>query len=59
MDVTSIQSINGTNDISINDDENVIHEYYAPFLQSKNNEDVYFRSEYDSEKRRVRRNFFI
>ena len=38
MDVTSIQSINGTNDISMNDDENVIHKYYAPFLPSKNHE---------------------
>ena len=40
----------------MNDDENFIHKYYAPFLQSKNNEDVSFRSEYDSAKRRVRRN---
>ena len=40
----------------MNDDENFIHKYYTPFLQSKNNEDVYFRSEYDSAKRRVRRN---
>ena len=31
VDVTSIRSINGTNDISINEDENSIHKYYAPF----------------------------
>ena len=47
MDVTSIQYINGTNDISINDDANYIHKYYAPFLPSKNNEYVSSRSEYD------------
>ena len=38
-DITSIQSIHGTNDISMNYDENFIHKYYAPFLPSKNNED--------------------
>ena len=32
---TSIQSNNGTNGIYINDDENVIHKYYAPVFQSK------------------------
>ena len=37
-DVTSIQSINGTNDIYMNDDEIFIHKYYAPFLPSKNND---------------------
>ena len=31
-DVTSFQSINETNEISMNDDENLIHKYYAPFL---------------------------
>ena len=36
----SIRSINETNDIYRNDDENVMHEYYAPFLPSKNHEDV-------------------
>ena len=30
-DVTSIQYINETNDISMNYDENVIHRYYVPF----------------------------
>ena len=30
-DVTYIQSINGTNDISINNDEHFIHKYYALF----------------------------
>ena len=34
----------------MNDDENVIHEYYAQFLPSKNNEDVSPGSEYDPEK---------
>ena len=56
MDVTSIQYINGTNDISMNDDETFIHKYYSPFLPSENNEDVSSGSEYDSSKRRVRRN---
>ena len=39
-DVTSIHFVNATNDISMNDDENFIHEYYAPFFGSKNHEDV-------------------
>ena len=56
MDVTSIQSINGTNYISINDDGNVIHKYYAPFLPSKNHEDVSSGSKYDSDNWGVRRN---
>ena len=30
-DVTSLKSINATNDISMIDDENVMHKYYAPF----------------------------
>ena len=34
-DVTSIQSISVTDDISMNDDENFIHKYYAPFLPLK------------------------
>ena len=38
--VTSIHSINATNDISMNDDDNFIHKYYAPFLSSNNHEDV-------------------
>ena len=54
--VTSIQFINGTNDISINDDENSTQKYYAPLSPSKNNEYVSSGSEYDSAKRRVRRN---
>ena len=54
--VTSTRSINGTNDISMNDDENFIHKYYAPFLPSKNHEDISSGSEYDSVKRRVRCN---
>ena len=40
----------------MNDDENVIHNYYATFLPSKNNKGVSSGSEYDSAKRRVRRN---
>ena len=51
MDATSIQYINGTNAISMNDDKNSIHKYYAPFLPSNNNEDVSSRSEYNSAKR--------
>ena len=44
VDVISIHSINGTNDIYMNDDENFIHKYYAPFLPSKNNEDISYVS---------------
>ena len=55
-DVTSIQSMNRTNDISINEDEIFIHKYYAPFLPSKNNEYVSSGSEYDSAKQIVRCN---
>ena len=40
----------------MNDDDNFIHKYYAPFLPSKNSEDVSSGSEYDSEKRRERHN---
>ena len=39
-DFTSTQYINRTNDISMNDDEIFIHKYYAPFLSSKNHEDM-------------------
>ena len=46
-DVTSIHSINATNYISINYDENSIHKYYAPCLSSKNNEGVSSGSECD------------
>ena len=35
LDVKYIQSINGTNYISMNDDANFIHKYYAPFLPSE------------------------
>ena len=37
---------NATNDISMKNDESFIHKYYAPFLSSKNNEDVSSGSEY-------------
>ena len=40
----------------MNYDEHFIHKYYAPFLRSKNNEDVSSGSGYDSAKRIVRRN---
>ena len=33
--ITSIQSINGNNYISMNDNENFIHKYYAPFYHQK------------------------
>ena len=56
MNVAYIQSINGTNDKSMNDDKTFIHKYYAPFSPSNNNEDVSSGWEYDSEKQRVRNN---
>ena len=39
-DVTSINYINETTGISMNDDNNYMHKYYAPFLSSKNDGDV-------------------
>ena len=54
--MTSIHSINETNDIDMNDDDNFIHKCYAPFLSSNNHEDVSFGSEYDSAKQRSCRN---
>ena len=54
-DVMSIYSINATNHISMNYDENSIPEYYAPFLLSKNYEDLFSGSYYDSTKQRYRR----
>ena len=56
MDVASIQSINGNNDISMNYNETFIHKYYAPFLTSNNDEDVSSVSEYYSAKLILRRN---
>ena len=35
-DVTYIHSINATNDTSMNNDDNYMHKYYAPFLSSNN-----------------------
>ena len=58
-DVASIHYINATNDISTNNDENYMHKYYAPFLSSKNHEDLSSGLEYDSAKLRVRRNKHI
>ena len=55
-DVTSIHSINATNDLSMKYYVNFIHKYYAQFLSSNNHEDVSYVSEYDSPKRRVCRN---
>ena len=40
----------------MNDYENFIHEYYAPFLSSNNHEDVSSGSDYDSAKLIVFRN---
>ena len=37
----------------MNNDENVIQKYYAPFLSSNNHEDVYSGSEYYSAKKSV------
>ena len=37
----------------MNDYDNFIHKYYAPFLSSNNHSDVSSVSEYDSEKQRV------
>ena len=56
MDVTSIQYMNATNGIAMDDNENFIHKYYASFLPSNNNEYVSSGSEYDLAKRRVSRN---
>ena len=53
--VTSINSINGNNDISMNDDKNYIHKYYAPFLSSKDHEYEFSGPEYDSAKQTVHR----
>ena len=49
-DLSSIHSINATNDISMNYDDNLIHKYYAPFLSSKNHGYISSGSEYDSSK---------
>ena len=54
--VTSIHYINGSNDISMNDDENFIRKYYTQFLPSNNHEDISSGSEYDSVKQRLRSN---
>ena len=40
-DVTSINYSNATNNIYMNYYEIFIHKYYAPFLSSNNNEDVF------------------
>ena len=55
MDVTYIHSINENNNVSMNDDDNYIHKYYATFLSSNNNEDVFLVSENCSYKQRVYR----
>ena len=41
VDVASIHSINITNDIYMNDDDNYIHKYYLPYLSSNNNGDIF------------------
>ena len=43
--MTPIHFINATNYISMNDDDNFIHKYYAPFLSSNKHEDVSSGSE--------------
>ena len=53
MDVKFIYSIDETNYIPTNDDENYMHKYYVPFLSSNNHEYLSYGSEYDSVKRRV------
>ena len=40
MDVTCIHSTNETNGISMNDDDNYFHKYYAQFLSSNIHEYV-------------------
>ena len=45
-DVTSINYINAMNNLYMNNNDNFIHTYYAPFLSSKNLADVSFGSEY-------------
>ena len=47
MDFTYIHFINATNAIYMNDNDNFIHKYYAPFLPPNNREDVSSGSEYD------------
>ena len=39
-DITYIHSINSTNNVSMNEDDKYNYKYYAPFLSSKNHEDV-------------------
>ena len=47
-DITWIHYIKATTDISMNEDEHFIHKYYAPFVLSKNHEDVFSGLVYDS-----------
>ena len=49
-------SINKTNDISMNENDKFIHKYYAPMLSSKNHKDVSSGSDYDSVKQTARHN---
>ena len=37
----------------MNDDVNILHKYYSPFLSPNKYEDVSTGTEYDTEKRRV------
>ena len=52
-DITSIDSINWTNDIYIKNYENYMNKYCATFLSSNNHENVSYVSEYDLAKQRV------
>ena len=54
VDFTYIHSIYITNDICMNDDENYIHKQISLFLSSKNHEDLFSGTDYDSEKLIVR-----
>ena len=45
-DVTLIHYINATNDRSMNNNDQFIHNYYSPFVLSNNHEDLSSISEY-------------
>ena len=49
MDVTPIDSINGTSYISQNNYVNVFHNYYAPLLSSNNQEYLSPGTEFESQ----------
>ena len=49
---TCIHYRNETNDRNNNNDDNILHKYYAPFLSSKDQEDISTVTEYNSAKHR-------